>query len=395
MSDESSQQSYVYFVNRLADELVASGAITSAAVERAFRKVPRHLFIDRANVYFDEDPRWREVFCDHQHPDPAVLDRIYRDSVIQLGQSSTSSEPGCMAWMFEDLGLRPGMKVFEVGTASGWNAALLAELVGNPSLVYSVELDPELAGSARRHLDEAGYGGVTVICGDGAEGHAPGAPYNAIIVTCGCTDLALSWVEQVSEGGAILCPLSIAPWGDPPLLARRVGKALTGHLTRFMSFVPCVSDLVACPVLPESMDIDEALNLGPKEAEEPRFVSGLSASDRNSWWSLFLYFSTQMGPHQRLVTAHGFFPLGIADAASREACILSDDLTRIRAIGGARLLERFQQMARQWEEIGRPCLGDYELIVRPAAEPAIAPADGGVLRRRHFQYVVTVRGSAR
>jgi protein-L-isoaspartate(D-aspartate) O-methyltransferase len=167
MGDGSSQQGYMHFVNRLADELVADGAITSAPVERAFRKVPRHLFIDYGRVYVPEEHKLCEVVCDHKCPDAEVLETIYRDSPIMLSEGSTSSQPMCMAWMLEDLGLRPGMKVFEVGTASGWNAALLAEIVGDPSLVYSVEIDQTLAELAKRYLEEAGYGGVTVICGDG------------------------------------------------------------------------------------------------------------------------------------------------------------------------------------------------------------------------------------
>jgi protein-L-isoaspartate(D-aspartate) O-methyltransferase len=390
MTESGDRPDYATFVNRLADELVAKGAITTAPVEHAFRTVPRHLFIDRANVYFGEEPHWREVFSDHQHPDSAVLDRIYRNSVIQLGESSTSSEPGCMAWMLEDLGLRPGMKVFEVGTASGWNAALLAEIVGDPSLVYSIEVDAELAQSAKRHLEEAGYGGVTVVAGDGAKGYAPRAPYDAIIGTCGCTDLAPAWVEQLSEGGVMLVPLHIAPSGDPTLLVRRSAEGLRGRFTRLIYFVACQSDLIACPVLPESLDISEALKLGTNEAGEQAFISGLSPDDRNSWWSLFVFFSLHMGPHQRVVTAHGFFPLGIADAANREAWILTDDLTRIRAIGGAQLLEQFMQIARRWEGLGRPLIRDFAVTVVPAGAVAQAPRNGGILSRRYYDYLVSI-----
>jgi len=388
LTSQGGRSDYRQFANRLADELVAKGAITSAAVEAAFRRVPRHLFIDRAKVWFDEEREWREVVCDHEHPEPEVLDRIYRDGVIQISDSSTSSEPTCMAWMLEDLQLAPGMRVFEVGTGSGWNAALIAEVVGDASLVYSVEVDEALADSARRHLEEAGYGGATVIAGDGAEGYGAEAPYDTIIVTCGCSDLAPAWVEQLSEGGTMLCPLSLAPWGDPPLLLRKEEGELAGRFTRWMSFVVCTSDLVSCPVPPERMDIEQALALGARRSPEPHFALSSSLTDRDLVWSFFLLLSLHMVPEERLVTAHEVFPCGLADRVAGEACVLTPDGKQIQVVGGTRPLERFQNLARQWQNLGCPRLKDYAVTLRPAGEATEVPAGGGVLRRRHFDYVI-------
>jgi protein-L-isoaspartate(D-aspartate) O-methyltransferase len=389
MGNGSSQQGYMHFVNRLADELVASGAIASAPVERAFRKVPRHLFIDRGEVHIEDEQKLREVVCDHKCPDTGVLEAIYRDGPIVLSEGSTSSQPMCMAWMLEDLGLRPGMKVFEVGTASGWNAALLAELVGDPSLVYSVEVAPGLAESAKRHLEEAGYGGVTVICGDGAEGYAPGAPYDAIIVTCGCTDLSPAWVEQLSRNGVILCPLHIAPSGDPTLLARRSDTGLRGHFTRLIFFVSCQSDLMPTSISPSTIDAEEAVALAPVLDEVDFPLCDQGDEDRGVRWLFFLFLSAQMSGDDRLVTVDGFWPTGMANPVLREACVSSWE-GRMKVIGGRGLLERFLQVARCWEKLGRPGLADYDIVILPAAEPAPAPANGGVLRRRHFQYVISV-----
>jgi len=392
MSDESSQQSYVYFVNRLADELVASGAITNAAVERAFRKVPRHLFIDRGSVYVEEARERREILCDHGSPDPALLDLIYRNAPIALPQSSVSSEPAVMAGMLEDLRLEPPMKIFEVGTASGWNAALLAEIVGDPSLVCSIEINAELAESAKRHLDEAGYGAVTVVSGDGAQGYERGAPYDAIIVTCGCTDLSPVWLEQLSGTGTIVCPLHLAPAGDPTLLVRRRDGDLRGRFTRLVFFVACQSDLLPISVSPAAIDAEEARALGPMLADVGFPQHEQVFQSRDSQWSFFLFLSSRMSADDRLVTADDFWPTGLAAPALREACVFWKE-GRIHVIGGRGPLERFLQLARRWEELGRPGLGDYEITVRPAAEPATAPANGGVLRRRHFQYVISVRSA--
>lgn len=388
MTESGDRPDYASFVNRLADELVANGAITSAPVEQAFRKVPRHLFIDRGGVYSPEEHDRRDVVCDHKCPDAGVLEAIYRDDIVTLCSSSTSSQPMCMAWMLEDLQLRPGMKVCEVGTASGWNAALLAEIVGDPSLVYSIEVDDELAQSAKRHLAEAGYGGVTVVTGDGAKGYAPGAPYDAIVATCGCTDLAPAWVDQLAEGGAILVPLHVAPSGDPTLLVRRSAEGLRGGLTRWIWFVECRSEVLPESVFPETMSSEEALALGPQgdEVDFPQRDEVFADSDRRC--SFFLFLSIQMTPNERLVTWEYARPAGMAHPATREGCVFSAE-GRIQVIGRTALVERFLRIAQRWEELGCPKIRDFAVTVVPAGTAAEVPATGGILRRRYYDYVVS------
>jgi protein-L-isoaspartate(D-aspartate) O-methyltransferase len=390
MAASGDRPGYTTFVNRLADELVAKGAITTAPVEQAFRTVPRHLFIDRGEVYVPEEQKLREVLCDHESPDADVLDAIYRDAPVSLSPGSLSSQPMCMAWMLEDLQLRPGMRVCEIGTASGWNAALLAKIVGDPSLVYSIEVDAELAQSAKRHLEESGYGGVTVVTSDGAKGHAPGAPYDAIIVTCGCTDLAPTWVEQLAEGGAILVPLHVAPSGDPTLLVRRSAEGLRGRFTRWIWFVECRSEVMPESVLPEAISGEEALALG-SQVDEVDFPQSdevfADYSDRRC--SFFLFLSMQMTPHDRLVTWEHARPAGMAYPAAGEACVFSAE-GRIQVIGGTTQLQRLLGIAERWEALGRPVIRDFAVTVVPAGTVTEVPPTGGILRRRHYDYIVSV-----
>ncbi|HUT73585.1 MAG TPA: methyltransferase domain-containing protein [Armatimonadota bacterium] len=387
MTSQVSVPDYRHFVNRLADELVANGAVVSAPVEAAFRKVPRHLFIDRAKAWFDEGKEWRGVVCDHQHPDPQVLDRIYRNDVIQISDSATSSEPGCMAWMLEDLGLRPRMKVLEVGTGSGYNAALLAEIVGDPSLVYSVEVDEQLARSAKRHLEEAGYHDATVVTGDGAKGYVPGAPYDAIIVTCGCNDLAPAWVEQVTKDGTVLFPLHFAPAGDPTLLVRRTEGELRGHFTRLIYFVNCTSELLPPPTLPRIMDMAEALALSPEQAQLG-FRLPVSVEGRDHGYSFVMFMLANLTPDEHLVAHHGM-ATGIADTAARQACALTAEHA-LTAVGGRQVLERFRAIARRWEELGCPRLQEYAITVRAAGMATDGESRVGVFTRRYHDYLLTL-----
>src|SRR5437867_2871412 len=149
--------------------LVRLGAIRTGDVEAAFRAVPRHVFlpgVPAARVYAAY-----EAIPTHFRPDGVPI--------------SSSSAPSIMATMLERLGCQPGDRVLEVGTGTGYNAAVLAVLVGPQGRVTSVELDPVIATEAKAHLAVAGTTGVRVWAGDGWQGDPADAPFDGIIVTVG------------------------------------------------------------------------------------------------------------------------------------------------------------------------------------------------------------------
>ena len=130
------------------------------------------------------------------------------DDQAQLGCSdpagpvtSTISAMGLVASMLELLDVAPGDRVLEIGTGSGYNTALLAELVGDPSLVSSIDIDQGLIVDAAEHLAASGHSGAHLIWRDGHEGAAEQAPFHRIIATVGCGDLAPAWLDQLAPGG--------------------------------------------------------------------------------------------------------------------------------------------------------------------------------------------------
>ena len=175
----------------LIDALVGRGALRDSRIEAAFRAVPRHLFL------------------------PGVpLDEVYRDQVIPTkivdGEAiSSSSQPEMMAIMLEQLELEPGLSVLEIGAGTGYNAALMAHVVGEAGTVTTVDLDADLVDGARAHLAAAGLEGVRVVLGDGGLGYPDGAPYDRIILTVGVWDIAPAWREQLRPGGRLVLPLTI------------------------------------------------------------------------------------------------------------------------------------------------------------------------------------------
>ncbi|MCL4515060.1 MAG: protein-L-isoaspartate O-methyltransferase [Firmicutes bacterium] len=183
----------------LVDELISKGYIDldDRPLEEAFRAVPRHLFV--AGV---ADPGY-----------------AYRDEVIPLKPgASTVSQPSVVAIMLKGLELEPRLKVLEIGTASGYSAALLAELVGPEGKVYTVEIDPQLAQQARQALDRAGYPGVEVRAGDGSLGLPEEAPFDRIVITATTARISPQLVEQLAVGGVLLTPFNLP--GLPSLLLR-------------------------------------------------------------------------------------------------------------------------------------------------------------------------------
>jgi len=206
--------------DRLVDALVAAGRICDAAVEAAFRAVPRELFlpgIPAAQAYHDE-------------------------AVVTLWDSdrrplSSSSQPSIMAAMLEQLAVQPGDRVLEVGAGTGYNAALLAHLAGASGHVVCVDIDEQVARQARAILDRAGRSTVEVIHADGVAGWAAGAPYDRIILTASARDLAPAWLAQLTRTGRLVLPLSLRGMQRSVAFVRD-GEHLTSHSIVNCGFMP-------------------------------------------------------------------------------------------------------------------------------------------------------------
>jgi protein-L-isoaspartate(D-aspartate) O-methyltransferase len=145
------------------------------------RKVPRHEFVPE---------RLRE--------------QAYQDRPLPIGEGQTISQPYIVGYMTELIEPRPGQRVLEIGTGSGYQAAVLAELVGE---VYTIELLRPLADSARQRLERLGYRNVHVKAGDGYKGWPEKAPFDAVVVTCGAAEVPEPLFEQLKEGGRMVIPV--------------------------------------------------------------------------------------------------------------------------------------------------------------------------------------------
>ncbi len=140
----------------------------------------------------------------HEFVPSRFIELAYADRPLPIGAAETISQPYMVAAMTEACEVEPGDRVLEIGTGSGYQAAVLAELGAK---VYSIEKNPRLAANAAALLARKGYAGIEVICGDGSEGYLAAAPYQIILVTAGSPHRPAALVDQMAEGARLVIPV--------------------------------------------------------------------------------------------------------------------------------------------------------------------------------------------
>ena len=197
----------------MVEHQIRDRGIRDERVLAAMREVPRHLFV------------------------PKGYERAaYEDRPLPIGEGQTISQPYIVAVMTEQLELAPQDRVLEIGSGSGYQAALLAGLAGT---VISIERLEGVAEQARENLARAGVTGVRIVVGDGTEGYPPEAPYDAIIVTAASPGVPEPLIEQLAEGGRLIAPIGPRDCQDLVKLVKREGKVETIPLGG-VCFVPLI-----------------------------------------------------------------------------------------------------------------------------------------------------------
>lgn len=205
---------YLAFIRRqmIKDQVEARG-VRDARVLAALDKVARHKFVP-------ED----------------LVSRAYEDYPLPLGRGQTVSQPYIVALMSELAGLAGGEKVLEIGTGSGYQTAVLAELA---AAVRTVELFPDLSASARARLEKQGYTNILYRCGDGAAGWPEEGPYDAIVVTCAPAAVPPALASQLKEGGRLVIPVGVEP--QELLLGVKKNGELETRTAAQVRFVPMLA----------------------------------------------------------------------------------------------------------------------------------------------------------
>lgn len=199
---------------KMVNEQLRSRDIRSKSVLDAMREVPRHEFV------------------------PDEMKRMaYEDRPLPIGYNQTISQPYIVAFMTEQINPKAGMKVLEIGTGSGYQAAILAHLECE---VYTIELVPELAKQAQQTLEKLNFTNVTVMAGNGYLGWPEHAPFDAIVVTAAPEEIPPKLIEQLADGGVMVLPVGPVNSLQYLKLVRKKGDKITTTTLMPVRFVPMI-----------------------------------------------------------------------------------------------------------------------------------------------------------
>lgn len=365
--------------------------LLDAPLEAAFRAVPRAAFLP------------------HLPPQEAYKDEAlpvkYDDDGTVL---SSSSQPSMMAIMLRQLQLQPGHNVLEIGTGTGYNAALMQHIVGDEGKVTSIEIDGEVAETARANLQRVAMSEVLVVEGDGAAGYAPRASYDRIIATAGIWDVPAAWVRQLKPGGILVTPLWVEGFEISAALTLQPDGTLYSANNRLCAFIPlrgqsAVPELgvrvgTSGLYLYSNARIDSAaLQMLISEDASETYL-GVSLDVWEYWQGFMPYLvlhtpsSFILGRYYAVtdtpaygITGHGFFLL-----MQGSACFVST-MARgtARGFGSADALLAVQEAISAWERAGKPQVDRLRLRLVPDGSDIARSSHAGKAYPRRDHTLVT------
>jgi protein-L-isoaspartate(D-aspartate) O-methyltransferase len=367
----------------------------SEATEKAYLATPRHLFVKRYREWGTQE--WREVREENLEEHLVTL---YTDrSLILFGEDdnnipSTISQPSFVLRMLDMLQLRPGHTVFELGSGSGWNAALMGHLIGPEGHVYSLEIIPEVTKIAIKTIESLGIKNVSIIAADGGEGYAEGAPYDRAIFTAGTYDLPRHFYDQMRDEGLLLVVIKSEGGGDSLFLLRKTGS----HFESLES-MPCGFVQLSGKYQVESLEpitlatLPEWTELQHKEISKTPFWWGWKGKAGLVWRTLgirsflgitepvFRAFKTEK-IDERSREEHYF---GLWDRVHDSLVLAKNDW--LIAYGNAVAKERLVQKVRQWVDLGMPSAASFTLRVYPSDVPLTAGENQWIVKRKESQFL--------
>ena len=376
----------------LVQQLRRKLALTDAGVESAFSAIPRHLFL--------------------QHIDPidAYLDQAFSLRAGSAGETvSAASQPTMMAIMLQQLELNTGMNVLEIGTASGYNAALIKHIVGDNGNVTSLEIDPELSDRARDNLYAAGFSDILVVNRDAVSGFEPRAQYDRIIATAGVWDVPANWLRQLREEGKLVVPIWLDGVQVSAAFTRKPDGSLLSSDNRPCAFV-YLRGLAAGPrvrkrvgstsleILADDVDkIDSAAlhSLLSDEPETHRLAANLAPEDY--WYGFQLYLMLNEPPRYVFAvysipageTAYGMEGNGILMFSPGSVAFAPYDAAgAVHSFGGSAAFMKMESLFEKWKASDETLLGRLRLRLIPKASGYPAIESGKLFsRENHYLHV--------
>jgi protein-L-isoaspartate(D-aspartate) O-methyltransferase len=273
-TDIAGEASAGHLRSEMVDLLIADGRVRTTAVADALRTVPRHLFVPQAS------------------PEAA-----YANSAVTIKQDtggtslSCASQPGVVAQMLEQLQPRPGDKILEIGAGTGYNAALLAHLVGPRGHVTTIDVDDDLVLGARSRLADAGVRNATVVLGDGALGHPGSAPFDRITATVGAHGIPPAWTGQLAPAGRLLVSQRLRGSVCRSIAYEHQAGSWHSVSSAMNTFMPLRGGIAGDErrMIPLAPDGRALLQTNGEQAPDPGALAGVLSQPRTTSWSGVLF----------------------------------------------------------------------------------------------------------
>jgi len=348
---------------------------------------PRHRFVHRFRL---GDGPVQDLDAEPDQALPAVYSDQVMRHVDEAGDllPSSNSQPSYVLWLLHLLGLAPGQAVLEIGSGSGWLAAVMGWLVGPAGKVVGIELIPGLAQQSRTDLAALGVGKIEIVTGDGAQGHSAGALFDRAFITAATWDLPAVLFEQVADRGRVLVPVELRDGsGCEVTVLRRQGAVLVdeqavpgwfvpllgpgqdrGAACRRLDTLPFWSEVRGAPSVRCALPLGASPGDGPApiaaqfRAFLGRTEPGMAAftADADAGWTPW----RPVPPGSRPMS-----PFGLVDEADRSVALW--DGGELIGYGGLAAAIRLARAYARWAELGLPGMGAFGLeIHRAGAAPA-------------------------
>ena len=365
--------------------LKANQCLKSARLEHAVRAAPRQWFVSRMHT---RSQHLRFINVNTSRPTKHQLERIYSDEPLLSHRDppSSTSQPSLVMNMLETLDVRLGARVLEIGAGTGWNAALMAHLVESSGSVVSIDNQPDVAQSARRHIKSAGLKNVHIVTGDGANGYPKAAPYDHLITTVSCPDVFPAWLQQLKPGGIAVITLSELP-GESWCLMLKLRKTkthLTGEVVSLPGFMLFTGQHGSPPTASQAQQrLDE--HAGAKVRKRRAVWAVLPGQGDFAMRRDLAFFAHLEG--LRVESLGNRFVLSAPD--TKGLCVL--DNAHIDVIGGTECYRLYEKIQDRWLHLGAPKRLQYRVEVWPLAVKKRQPRDGWLTRRAHCQLIFRLK----